>query len=268
MSNPVLTRGFTAEDLRPGYAAGTKATKTVGWEASGGGPVVSTGRVMTMGNTVLAIGVCFVLLLGGGVVGWIATESAPAGQAVSIPGWVWVALLVAFALVLVGVFKPRAAPVVAPLYAIAEGIFLGSISKVFENQWDGIVVQAVLATASVFVVVLVLYALRVVKVTNRFVMGVLAATVGILLLYVFAIVLGLFGVELGFLYGGGPMAILISIAAVTIASLNLFIDFAVVERGVKAQAPAYMEWFAALGLMVTVVWLYLEMLRLLGNLRS
>lgn len=266
MSNPVLTRGFTAEDQRAGWAAADTAAARTGLDAGLQGPVVS-GRVMTMGNAVLAIGVCFVLLVGAGAVGWTLPETSPAGD-LTLPWWLILFPLVGLGLVLLGLFRPRTSPIVAPTYSIALGLFLGAVSKVYENQWDGIVVQAVLATACVFFVVLALYALRVVKVTNRFVMGVAAATLGLVLLYVVALLLSLVGIELSFVYGSGPGAILISVVAVVIASLNLFVDFAVVERGVEAGAPSYYEWYAAMGLMVTVVWLYLEMLRLIARLRG
>ncbi|MBK9180172.1 MAG: Bax inhibitor-1/YccA family protein [Acidimicrobiales bacterium] len=267
MSNPVLTRGFSEEDLRPGFAAADTAAASTGWGAAGVGAPATEARVMTYGNTMLAVGVCFVLLLVGGGIGWALTSTGPAGQ-VEIPGWIIFPLFAALGLVLWGSFRPRAARIAAPLYAITEGVVLGAVSKAFEAQWDGIVLQAVMATASVFLVVLAIYALRIVRVTNRFIMGVVAATAGLMLMYLVAFVLSLFGVDLSFVYGSGPGAIIFSVIAVVIASLNLMIDFAIVERGVEGRAPAYMEWFAALGLMVTVVWLYLEMLRLIARLRQ
>jgi uncharacterized YccA/Bax inhibitor family protein len=266
MSNPVLTRGFTVDEQRAGWAAADTVAAQSGLDAVMAGPV-TTGRVMTMGNTVLAIGVCFVLLVGAGAVGWTIPESNPAGD-LTLPWWLILLPLAGLGLVLLGLFRPRTSPIVAPVYSLMLGVFLGAVSKVYENQWDGVVVQAILATACVFLVVLALYALRVVKVTNRFIMGVAAATLGLVLLYAVGLLLNLFGIRLSFLYGSGPGAILISVVAVIVASLNLFIDFAVVERGVEARAPAYYEWYAAMGLMVTVVWLYLEMLRLLARLRG
>jgi len=196
------------------------------------------------------------------------TTTAAATQTVEIPGWSWIALFVGFGLALVCIFKPKASPILAPLYALAEGVFLGVISKAFEVRWDGIVFQAVLATVGVFFATLALYVFGVVKVTRKFQMIVIGATFGILLLYVFAALLSLFGVDVVFWNQPSALGIAISVFICCVASLNLFLDYEFIAQASKSGAPKYMEWYGAFGIMVTLVWLYLEMLRLLGQLRS
>ena len=144
---------------------------------------------------------------------------------------------------------------------------LGAISHVYEAQWNGIVVQAVGLTVAVLSILLFLYATRVIKVTDKLRTGIIAATGAVFVFYLIAIVISLFGVNLSFLNDGGPVAIIFSLVIVGIAAMNLVLDFDFIERGAAAGAPKYMEWYGAFGLLVTLVWLYLELLRLLGNLR-
>jgi uncharacterized YccA/Bax inhibitor family protein len=169
---------------------------------------------------------------------------------------------------MVCVFKPKASPFLAPLYAVAEGVFLGAISKAFEVQWDGIVFQAVLATVAVFFATLALYVFGVVKVTRRFQMVVIGATLGIFLLYLFAAILSLFGVDMVFWNEPSALGIAVSVIVCVVASLNLFLDYEFIRQASINGAPKYMEWYGAFGIMVTLVWLYLEMLRLIAKLRS
>jgi uncharacterized YccA/Bax inhibitor family protein len=138
----------------------------------------------------------------------------------------------------------------------------------FEASFPGIAIQAVALTFGVLGAMLVLYRTGVIKVTQRFRAGVLAATLAIVAVYLVALVLGLFGVRVPFLNDASPLGILISLAIVTVAALNLVLDFDLIDRGARAGAPAFMEWYAAFGLLVTLVWLYLELLRLLARLRS
>jgi uncharacterized YccA/Bax inhibitor family protein len=154
------------------------------------------------------------------------------------------------------------------LYALAEGTFLGAISAIFEVQYHGIVLQAVMASIGVLVVMLFLYRSGVIKVTQKFRMGVFAATGGIMLLYLVSWGLSAFtSVDTSILFAGGTLSILISVFVVCIAALNLVLDFDLIERAQSAGAPKYMEWYCAFALMVTLVWLYLELLRLLANSR-
>ena len=217
----------------------------------------------------------FLIVLAAGAFGWSQTDVATGTvingittRTVDIPAWTWIAVFVGFGLAMVCIFKPKTSPVLAPLYAIAEGVFLGAISKAFEVRWDGIVFQAILATIAVFFATLALYVFGVVKVTRKFQMVVIGATFGIFLLYIFGFLLSLFGVDMVFWNEPSPLGIAVSVIVCIVASLNLFLDFEFISQASKQGAPKYMEWYGAFGIMVTLVWLYLEMLRLIAKLRS
>lgn len=174
-----------------------------------------------------------------------------------------------FVLALICIFKKTAAPIVAPLYALAEGLFLGAVSAYFEIRFPGIVMQAVGLTFGTAFALLMAYRSGLIKATENFKLGIVAATGAIALLYLVNMGMHLFGFEgMGFIHEGGPVGIIFSLVVVTIAALNLVLDFDFIENGVAHGAPKYMEWYAAFGLMVTLVWLYLEMLRLLSKLRG
>ncbi len=166
------------------------------------------------------------------------------------------------------IFKPIWAPVTAPLYAAAEGLFIGAISALAEKAFPGIVLQAVGLTFGVLFSLLAAYRSGLIKATENFKLGVCAATGGIFLVYIVTMVLGMFGVGVPFIHDGGPIGIGFSVFVVIIAALNLVLDFDFIENGADAGAPKYMEWVGAFGLMVTLVWLYLEILHLLMKLRS
>ncbi len=169
---------------------------------------------------------------------------------------------------MVTVFKKEWSPVLAPVYALLEGLVLGGISAVTNVRYPGIAIQAVGLTFGVMFVLLFLYASRIINVTQKFRMGVIAATGGIMLFYLVQMVMGFFGVHFFALNGSGMLGIGISLFICAIASLNLVLDFDFIERGVNYGAPKFMEWYGAFGLMVTLVWLYLEILRLLSKTRS
>jgi uncharacterized YccA/Bax inhibitor family protein len=173
-----------------------------------------------------------------------------------------------FIVALVTIFKKTWAPVTAPIYALLEGLALGGISAIFELRFPGIAIQAVSLTFGTLAVLLLVYRSGVIPVTENFKLGVVAATGGIALFYLATIVLGFFGVHFTTINGSGPIGIGFSIFVVIIASLNLVLDFDFIENAVRAGAPKYMEWYAAFGLMVTLIWLYFEILRLLSKLRS
>jgi uncharacterized YccA/Bax inhibitor family protein len=234
---------------------------------------VATGEPMTVNGTIARTGLLLVLMLITGAWTWhrfmlgIAGGDLAAGVAAVQP-FLWGGVIVGLVLALAGTFKPNWTPVTAPLYALAEGTFLGGISAMFEVHYHGIVLQAILASVGVLVVMLALYRTGVIKVTQKFRMGVLAATGGILLLYLVSWGLSAFtSVNTSILFGGGTLSILISIFVVCIAALNLVLDFDLIEGAAEQRAPKYMEWYGAFALMVTLVWLYLELLRLLGNTR-
>ncbi|MHA3774894.1 Bax inhibitor-1/YccA family protein [Verrucomicrobiota bacterium sgz303538] len=182
------------------------------------------------------------------------------------PGLVMIGVVVGFILALIICFKPTTAPVLAPVYALVEGVVIGTVSSLFEGQAKGIVIQAIALTGGVFCAMLGAYQMRLIRPTRRFAAIVIGATMGIALFYVGSFVLGAFGIPTPLLRGSGPYAILISFAICVVAALNLILDFGIIEEGANARAPKYMEWYAGFGLLVTLVWLYLEILRLLLKL--
>jgi uncharacterized YccA/Bax inhibitor family protein len=169
---------------------------------------------------------------------------------------------------LITVFKKTWAPYTAPVYALLQGLFLGGISALFNQRFPGIVIQAVALTFGTLFGLLFAYKSGLIKVTENFKLGVMAATGGIAIAYFLSFILGMFGVNIGFMHSNGPVGIIISLVIVVVAALNLVLDFDFIESGAKNGAPKYMEWYASFGLMVTLIWLYLEMLRLLSKLSS
>jgi uncharacterized YccA/Bax inhibitor family protein len=176
--------------------------------------------------------------------------------------------IIGFIAVLITVFKPKTAPYLAPAYAVFEGLFIGAISAIIEaNYYPGIALQAVGATFVTFLVCFLLYRFRIVKVTEQFKSVVIASTLAIATYYFLSFILSFFGVSL-FHHGSSMLSIGFSAFVVVIAALNLFMDFDLIEQGAKRSLPKYMEWFGAMGLIITLVWLYLEILRLLSKLSS
>ncbi len=169
---------------------------------------------------------------------------------------------------LILVFKKEWAPVLAPAYAILQGLFVGGISAVYNSLYEGIVMQATLLTFGILAALLFLYKSRIIKVTENFKLIVASATMGIGLTYLISMVLGIFGMDVPFIHSNGIMGIGFSLICVATASANLVMDFDFIEEGSNRNAPKYMEWYGAFGLMVTLIWLYIEMLRLLSKLRS
>lgn len=169
---------------------------------------------------------------------------------------------------LITIFKKTWAPVTGPIYALLEGLFLGGISAIMEMQFPGIVVQAVMLTFGTAGALLLAYKSRLIKPTENFKLGIAAATGGIMLVYLASFVMGFFGADIPYIHGSGPIGIGFSVVVVIIAALNLVLDFDFIENGADRGAPKFMEWYAAFGLIVTLVWLYIEILRLLAKLRS
>ncbi len=164
--------------------------------------------------------------------------------------------------------KPVWAPITTPLYATAEGLFLGGISAVFDRMYPDIAIQAVGLTLGTLAGLLFAYRTGMIRATENFKLGVFAATSGICLLYMVGFIMSFFGGGIPYIHGSGPIGIGFSVFVVIIASLNLVLDFDFIEEGAKRGAPKYMEWYGAFGLLVTLVWLYLEILRLLAKLRD
>ncbi|HVF31693.1 MAG TPA: Bax inhibitor-1/YccA family protein [Acidimicrobiales bacterium] len=279
MANPALNeKTFAPERFRrvdPG-ATDRIFGAPAGDEAWHSGPGITepadrSGReswrdTMTLDGVVLRGLILFPILLATGWFGWQSVERTELG--VSMPGWLLPVLLVAFGVAMVTIFKPRVSPYTAPAYAALEGLVLGAISALYEARYQGIVLQAVMLTGAVFAIMLALYSKRIVKVDDRLRRGIVAATGAVFVVYLISMVMRLFGAEVPFIHEASPVGILFSLVVVGIASANLLLDFDLIEKGVENGAPKWMEWYAAFGLLVTLVWLYLELLRLLSKLRS
>jgi len=169
---------------------------------------------------------------------------------------------------LITIFSKTAAPYTAPVYALLEGLVLGGLSAIFEAKYPGIVVQAVLLTFGTLFALLIAYRSGIIMATENFKLGVFAATGGIMMVYLVSFLMNMFGKSVPYIHGNGTVGIVFSLFVVVVAALNLVLDFDFIESGVDAGAPKYMEWYAAFGLMVTLIWLYIEILRLLVKIQS
>jgi uncharacterized YccA/Bax inhibitor family protein len=222
-------------------------------------------ETMNVGGTIVKAGFLVILTLGSAAVGW----NFAADVVVSSGLWFFLAYLGLLALTVAAAHNPRIAPAAGVLYALLMGTWVGAISRVYDTYYDGIVGQALMATITVFIACLLLYSLRAVRVTGRFVKVVVGATLGIALLYFIGWIMSIFGMDLLFIEDpGNPTGIAISIVISIVAALNLFIDFDFIERGVELGAPDAMEWYSAFALLSTIVWLYVEVLRLIARLRA
>jgi len=186
----------------------------------------------------------------------------------SMPALLWPGAIVGLILVVVASFKQHLSPYLAPAYAAFEGLFVGAITMMYASAYNGIIIQAVTLTIAILFMMLFIYKTGIIKVTEKFRMGVMMATGAVFIVYMASWILGMFGVNIPFLHEGGMMGIGISVVIIGIASFNLLLDFDNFEKGEKFGAPAYMEWFSAMGLLITLVWLYVEILRLLAILSS
>lgn len=229
-------------------------------------------QVMTINGTINKTALMLLLVVGGAVYTWnkffdaIAVNPEAGMSAVGI--WMGIGAIGGLITALVTVFRPQSSGISAPIYAVFQGLLLGGLSAIFESMYPGLVMRAVLLTLAVFFIMLFLYRSGVIKVTQKFMMGVLAATGGIALVYLISFIGGMFGMNTAFLHGNSNLSIGISLVVVAVAALNLVLDFAFIERASATRAPKYMEWYGAFGLMVTLIWLYMEILRLLSKLAS
>jgi uncharacterized YccA/Bax inhibitor family protein len=224
----------------------------------------ASGPVMTLQGTINKTGLLLLMCIAGAVTTWdLALQNSPLVNVLLGVG-VFGGLIVAF----VTIFKKEWAPVTAPLYAILEGLALGGISCLLNLRYPGIAIEAVALTFGVFIVMLVLYMTRIIRATPLVVRGVIAATGAIFLVYVVNMVLHLFGTQIPFINSAGAVGIGFSLVVVVVAAFNLVLDFALIEEGAQSGAPRYMEWYGAFALMVTLIWLYIEILRLLSKLNS
>lgn len=233
------------------------------------GQLVSGGAAsdtMSLNGTVNKTGFMLLLLVATAAFAW--SFYSPENPRAVMP-FLLVGGIGGFAVAIATVFKKTWAPVTAPLYAALEGLFVGGVSAMFEASFPGIVMQAVMLTMGVLASLLLAYKSGLIKATENFKLGVVAATGGIFVLYLVNFGMRLFGFEgMGFIHESSWMGIAFSGFVVVIAALNLVLDFDFIESGVEAGAPKYMEWYGAFGLTVTLVWLYLEILRLLAKLQS
>lgn len=219
---------------------------------------------MTMEGFINRLGVLLALLLVAGGFSWsMATREAGVAGLLLFGG-----CIVGLVLALITAFVPKASPFTSPVYAIAEGVALGAISAILEQKYKGIALTAALLTVTTVLGMLGLYKFRILRATEGFVKGVIIATVGVLVTYALTAILNLFGVSVPYIHGNGLIGIGFSLVVVGIAALNLILDFALIEGSIVNRAPRYMEWYAAFSLLVTIVWLYFEILRLLSKLRS
>ncbi len=228
--------------------------------------ITDPARVMTIQGTVNKTFIMLVLVLIPAV--WVWNKFFASGNSQAIMHWLYGGVIGGFIVAMVTIFKKQWSPVTAPLYSVLEGLAIGGISAFFEAQFPGIVIQAVALTFGTLLCLLLAYKSRLIKVTANFRLGVVAATGGIALIYVITIVLGFFGIRMPYIHESGIIGIGFSVFVVIIAALNLVLDFNFIESGAASGAPKFMEWYAAFGLMVTLIWLYLEILRLLAKTRS
>jgi len=220
--------------------------------------------VMTIDGTVNKTVILLTLIIASSAFSWWALYNMPAIVFPLMIGGAIGGLIVAIVLA----FKKTLAPTLAPIYAVLEGLFLGSISAIFEGRFNGIVLSAIILTLGIFVSLLAVYKMRIIKVTENFKLMVVAATMGIAVFYLVAFVLSMFHVQVALIHSNGTIGIVFSLVVIAIAAMNLVLDFDFIEKGAEQRVPKYMEWYGAFGLMVTLVWLYLEILRLLSKLRS
>ena len=221
---------------------------------------------MTIGGTVNKTALLLLLLIISATYVWmqfIGVQQQPS----ALP-WILGGAIGGFIIALIIIFKKKTAPYLAPVYAILEGLALGAISALMENRFPGIVIQAVALTFGTLFALLAAYKSGLIKATENFKLGVVAATGAVALIYIATMVLGFFGIGIPYIHESGTIGIIFSLVVVVIAALNLVLDFDFIENGAEQGAPKFMEWYAAFGLLVTLVWLYLEILRLLSKIRG
>lgn len=231
---------------------------------TGYGRAIASGDTMTIQGTANKTGLLLLLLLLSATWTWRLYYTA----ADSLTPWIIGGAIGGLVVALITVFKKQWAPMTAPLYALLEGLVLGGISSILEGRYPGIVIQAVGLTFGTLFGLLFAYKSGMIKATENFKLGVVAATGGIAAVYLVSILLGLFGIRMPYIHESGMIGIGFSLFVVVIAALNLVLDFDFIESGAAQGAPKFMEWYGAFGLMVTLIWLYIEILRLLAKMRS
>lgn len=218
---------------------------------------------MTIGGTVNKSFMALALLVGAAVISWTMFANGYNMIPYMIGGVIGGAILA-----LIISFVPTTAPFLTPIYAIVKGLFLGALSAMYEVKTEGITLQAVLLTMCVFMGMLLVYRLGLIKATDGFRKGVITATAGVALVYLFSFILGFFGITIPYLHESSLLGIGISVVIIIIAALNFILDFNLIEEGAEQGAPKHMEWYGAFGLLVTLVWLYIEIIRLLAKIAN
>ena len=225
------------------------------------------GEVMTERGTLNKFFFLFIMVMASASFTWSAFY-----QGKDVMPWMIGGAIGGLVVAIVMAFKPQWAQYLAPAYGLLEGVFIGAISALYNQAFaqsaPGIIMQAVVLTFGTVIAMFILYRTGVIKATERFKSIVITATMGIAIFYLLAMVLRMFGIDIAFLHEGSMLGIGISLFIVGIAALNLILDFDMIKKGAEAGAPKYMEWYGAFGLMVTIVWLYIEMLRLLSKINS
>ena len=230
------------------------------------GGAIDVSARMTLNGTVNKTGILLLCVMGAASWTWYLFTQSHDMSAVA--PYMMLGGFGGFILAMVTIFKKQWAPVTAPAYALCEGLFLGGISAVFELRYPGIALQAICLTFGTLLALLLAYSSGLIRATKKFQIGVMAATGGIALFYLFQMVMGFFHVQFMAVNGSGVIGIGFSVIVVIVAALNLVLDFAYIEQGVNAGAPKYMEWYGGFALLVTLVWLYLEILRLLTKINQ
>ena len=229
------------------------------------GSLIDVQDRMTLNGTVNKTGILLICSIA--TAAWTWHMFLPERDITNVAPLMMLGLIGGFIVAMVTTFKKQWSPVTAPIYALLEGLVLGGLSAMLELRYPGIAIQAVSLTFGTLFVLLIAYRSGWIQVTQKFRLGIIAATGGIFVFYMLEMILGFFGVQFMSVNGNGIIGIGFSLIVVAIAALNLVLDFDFIEQGVQYGAPRYMEWYGAFGIMVTLVWLYLEILRLLAKMR-
>jgi uncharacterized YccA/Bax inhibitor family protein len=233
---------------------------------NGSGIITDAADRMSLSGTVNKTGILLICCLASAL--WTWHLFLPERSLEAVTPWMLLGFIAGFILAMITIFVPKAAPFTSPLYALAEGLALGGLSAMLEVRYPGIAIQAVSLTFGTLFVLLFLYSSHIIKVTDKLRLGIVAATGGIAVFYLVQMVVGFFGIHFTAINSSSPIGIGFSVFVVIIAALNLVLNFDMIDRGVQVGAPKYMEWYGAFGIMVTLVWLYLEILILLSKTRS
>jgi uncharacterized YccA/Bax inhibitor family protein len=246
------------------YRSSNPALKTESFESDSN--LIDLNQTMTIQGTVAKTALMGVLVFAAALFVWYQYIDAEVLRGIEL--FMGGGFLGGFVLALVIIFKKKTAPYLAPVYAVLEGLALGGLSVLMELRFPGIVLQAILLTMGILFGLLFIYRAGLIKVTENFKLMVASATMGIALVYLVSFVGSFFDFQIPMIHEGGTIGIIFSLVVVAIASLNLVMDFDFIEEAAENKVPKYMEWYGAFGLMVTLIWLYIEILRLLSKLRD